>query len=191
MSWNPNIPQSTDKLSNSQPQLLGNFQAINTGFSFNHVALNLGADAGKHNLLTMPQQTFPQTVAGSDLLMYVGLEPLTAQSQIYFLTPAVSSGGGNGIPFTAVGTDASTFGWTYIPSGVQIKWGNFGFSGAVPATVTMQGPHFASSTSYQVIITCSTNNATTYSALNINGISFTFSSAVTAAETYSYVAIGT
>jgi hypothetical protein len=186
MPWNPNIPQANDKLSNSQLQLLNNFQAIDTGFSFNHVNLNL-ADAGKHNLLTMPQQTFPQSVTGSDLLFYVGLEPVTALSQLYLKR---STDAGNGIPLTAGNTDNATFGWAYLPFGAIIKWGVFSFSGAVPVAITMQGPAYTSSTSYSVTVS-SGFTFFTYTALNNNGTQFLFESSIAGVESYRFIAIGT
>ena len=186
MPWNPNIPLSTDKLSNSQPHLLGNFQAIDAGFNFNHVALNL-ADAGKHNLLTMPQQTFPQTVTGSDLLMYVGLEPVTATSQVYLKR---STDAGNGVPFTAGASDNTTYGWAYLPSGAIMKWGVFTFSGILPQTVTMQGPAYTSATSYSVTASSGFVECT-FTVLSVDGVSFAFTSSVASAEVYRFMAIGT
>ena len=42
MAYNQNIPQPADQLKNSQPQLLANFQEINTILDVNHVGFNLG-----------------------------------------------------------------------------------------------------------------------------------------------------
>lgn len=186
MAYNPNIPQANDKLRVSQGDLLINFQGIGAGFAVNHVDLNL-ADAGKHTLLTMQQQVFPQLVAGSDLLVYNGQEPVTALPQLYFKR---STDAGNGIPFTAQANDGATFGWSYVPSGVQIKWGTFSFNGAVPATVTMHGPNFTSATSYNVTVSCSTATNATFSVANSTAIAFTFQSSLTAAQSYAYIAIG-
>ena len=106
MAYNPNIPQPSDKLRTSQPQLLQNFQAINIGFNFNHIDLN-SADAGKHKLLTMPRQDFPQAITGTDLLLYVGLNPDTALSEIYLKR---SSDVGNGTAITAGASNLASFG---------------------------------------------------------------------------------
>lgn len=186
MPYNPSIPQPNDRLRDSQGDILVNFQGIGSGFAFNHVDLNL-ADAGKHNLLTMPRQTFPQTVTGSDLLTYTGLEPLTALSQLYFKR---STDAGNGVPYTAQANDGATFGWTYLPSGAHMKWGTFSFNGAVPMTITMHGPNFTSSTSYTVVVNSSTSSTATFAVEPFDGISFTFLSSVATAQTYSYIALG-
>lgn len=122
--WNQNIPQAGDKLRNSQLDLLNNNLAINAGFDFNHVNLNL-AGAGKHKLLTMPRQAFPQPAInnlGNDLLMYVGLEPRTGLSQLYLKRNTDMAN--EGIPTTAkLVPTGQVKGWTYLPSGVLIQWG--------------------------------------------------------------------
>jgi len=82
----------------------------------NHVELNL-ADAGKHKWLTMPRQTFPQPAPGlTELLVYVGLEPNTNLSQLYLKRD--TDGAADGVPMTARGS-----GYTYLPSGLLVKWG--------------------------------------------------------------------
>jgi hypothetical protein len=48
----------------SQKQMLANFQAINTTFLIDHVALTAVEDVGKHNALTLrPQNSDPTTAA--------------------------------------------------------------------------------------------------------------------------------
>lgn len=187
MAYNPNIPQPGDKLRNSQPQLLQNFQAINTGFNFNHIDLNL-ADAGKHKLLTMPRQAFPQVVTGNDLLLYVGLNPDTALSELYLKR---STDVGNGTAITAGASNLASFGWSTLPSGAKIKWGSFSVAGNVISTQTMQGPAFTNVNSYTVSV--SIDSATTVASVavnNLNTTQFRFLSNVAAVTTYRYLAIG-
>jgi len=56
MSFNPNIPQATDRPSASQGQLLINFQQLNTIFNDDHVAWNDAtvANRGLHRKVTFP-----------------------------------------------------------------------------------------------------------------------------------------
>jgi len=49
MTFNPNIPQATDRPSDSQAQLLANFQQLNTIFDVDHVTFNASSNNGKHN----------------------------------------------------------------------------------------------------------------------------------------------
>lgn len=55
MSYNANIPLSTDKVSNSQAAILSNFQALNAYFGRNHTpfANNTTALNGKHSFVEM------------------------------------------------------------------------------------------------------------------------------------------
>lgn len=55
MSYNNNIPQASDLLSDSQGDLLLNFQTLDNSFGVDHYAFsNLTADNGKHNTVTTP-----------------------------------------------------------------------------------------------------------------------------------------
>ena len=187
MPYNPQIPQPADKLRVSQNDILNNFQAIGTGFALNHVDLNL-ADAGKHKLLTMPRQTFPQVVAGNDLLFYVGLDPNTGLSELYLKR---STDVGNGLSTTAKGTNLASYGWSALPSGIYIKWGSFSVAGNVLSTQTMQGPAFTNINSYSVSV--SINSVATVASVavhNLNTTQFQFLSNVAAVTTYRYLAIG-
>lgn len=55
MSYNPNIPNATDLLSNSQGQLRTNFQTANTSFGIDHYAFaDTTPNNGFHNKVTTP-----------------------------------------------------------------------------------------------------------------------------------------
>lgn len=50
-----NIPQPTDKLKDSQPQLLGNNQQLDSSFGVDHYTFSsTGGQTGKHNQVTTP-----------------------------------------------------------------------------------------------------------------------------------------
>src|SRR5574338_57542 len=71
--FNPNIPQPTDKLSISQPQLLQNFSKLDTSFGTDHYPFSdLTSNNGKHNQITTPAYVAnPPT----------GLPPVTAANE--------------------------------------------------------------------------------------------------------------
>jgi hypothetical protein len=53
--YNPAIPQANDDLSDSQGQILQNFDKANSSFGIDHYNFaNLTADNGKHNQITTP-----------------------------------------------------------------------------------------------------------------------------------------
>ncbi len=62
--YNPSVPQSTDRPSISQGQLLANFSELNTIFAINHVTFNATTNAGKHTYVAMIAQAAPATAAG-------------------------------------------------------------------------------------------------------------------------------
>jgi hypothetical protein len=145
MAYNQSIPQPSDKLRNSQSDLLANFAAIKTLVDINHVTFDV-ADQGKHKFITFPQQGSTPSFLSGEMGLYNKLfQPTTTpasanQAQIYSHLQPASSGGSAvrpvEIPFTA--SSNSTFapnastspsnkvdglpGWTMLPSGMMIQW---------------------------------------------------------------------
>ena len=117
MAYNQNIPQPADQLKNSQPQLLANFQEVNTLIDVNHVGFNL-ADSGKHKFLQMPRQGGAPTTAATDLGLFAFLGANSGVSELNLRRQA----DGAVIPFTE--GLLATPGWTILPCGLVIKWGS-------------------------------------------------------------------
>lgn len=65
MPYDPNIPMPNDDLSDSQVDLLANFQQLDTSFGIDHYTFsNATANNGKHNQVTTPVQgSHPATSA--------------------------------------------------------------------------------------------------------------------------------
>lgn len=72
MSYNPAIPQATDRPSVSQGQILTNFNQINTQFGIEHNALVAGASNGKHKYITLKQNPGAPLPVGTDLVFQQG-----------------------------------------------------------------------------------------------------------------------
>lgn len=116
MAYNQNIPQPADQLKNSQPQLLANFQEINTLINANHVGFNLG-DEGKHKFIQMPVQGDAPATSNTE----IGIVCLQGEiSNIPELNFVRNSDGAN-IPFTEGAL--ATPGWAILPCGLLVKWG--------------------------------------------------------------------
>lgn len=66
MSYNPNIPQPTERIADSQPQILGNFSYIQTAMQEDHAwngnEINGQAD-GTHQQVSLPNQ--PADITGA------------------------------------------------------------------------------------------------------------------------------
>ena len=119
MAYNAVIPLATDTLSQSQADIYGNFNYLNTYFAAanDHEPFNSGALDGKHQKVTFPIAAAPAVVSAGFIGMYAKLDAAN-RPQLYINNPVP----GVQIPFTA-GEKASP-GWTYLPSGMIMKWGS-------------------------------------------------------------------
>lgn len=114
--FNNNIPQPTDKISDSQPELLQNNQSIQDWIEINHVTFN-DTDAGKHIGIQIVESVAPATGA-KEIGLYADQDPDTLDEELYFRR----QNNGVTIPMTAADFTPNQ-GWTYLPSGMLIKWG--------------------------------------------------------------------
>ena len=117
MAYKATIPVSTDQLDVSQGDLLANFTELNTVMGVNHYTFNTGND-GKHKTAIFPQAAAPAAAGAAEVGLYsksctIGANP--AAPEFYINKTALQT------PFTAA--DKSATGWTYLPSGVILKWG--------------------------------------------------------------------
>lgn len=116
MAYKANIPQPTDKLRDSQNDLLNNFDSMNAAFNFNHITFDL-AGQGKHKWVSFPEQVAAPATAAAEMALYTQQSTLSGVSELYVRRES----SGTEIEFTS-GIQA-TPGWTRLPSGILIKWG--------------------------------------------------------------------
>lgn len=190
MAYNRLIPQATDLISNSQAQLLANFQAIDSGitgtgvgFSRNHVTMSDTTNGGLHFRVDFYQNQgsdpsisgfvsslYPKSVSGlSELFFNNG----TTISQLTNLTVTVSG---------------SNYGCT-TPWGLKLNWGSFNVASSVSTTTVTFAVPF---TTLQSLVTgiSTTNSATVYSInCSASASSFVARSPAGAVGAY-YFAIG-
>ena len=123
--YTANIPQSGDQISQSQPLILANFQSLQDAQDRNHVALSDTLNRGKHKFVTMRVQAVPVTEVGE---FELHAQTTGSTSQLYCsrdndistltqLTTAI-------VPLVA------TSGYSFIPGGMIIQWGQVNFSGS-------------------------------------------------------------
>jgi hypothetical protein len=126
--YNQNIPQANDQLSTSQADLLNNFIAIQTLINVNHVDFAAG-DQGKHKYVTFPVQAGSPPIAfnAGEIALYNFLSPITGQNELYInkLNQAllVQQNMVGSILSTNSAPGFNSTGWTYLPSGILLKWG--------------------------------------------------------------------
>jgi len=119
MSYQPNIPASTDLLSQSQADIQNNFIAIGTLLSPNGNAA-----------VTLPVAAGDPTTSATNMAIYTKTSALTAQPEMFILRNSTSATVPNPIEFTSA--VYATTGWTRLPSGILLKWGTF----SVPLSTT-------------------------------------------------------
>lgn len=135
--YNGIIPQANDFLSISQGQILNNFGAIQSLIQTDHTDFPSGTKtAGQHDRVSFTVQTSPPAqnlpnranwVAGQ-VGMYSALNGTTNQNELYI--NKTNQATVKQIPATASVLSVTSApgnhitGWTYLPSGILLKWGN-------------------------------------------------------------------
>ncbi len=185
MAYNAAIPQPADQLSVSQGDLLNNFGALNTFVSINHVGFNT-ADAGKHSQITFPLGP----LAGQPFTYNAGEIGLQSLNQAPTSVPDIwmTRGAGTAIPITGK-LGNSTDGWSYLPSGILLKWGTRTTlaAGADIATFPVAAGYPVFTAVYAVFVT-PRSNITVYTTGALT--TTTTTTTTSAAGTYNFLVIG-
>lgn len=120
------VPIPGQNLNQSRPLINGNFAVLNTAFSIDHVTYN-SAGQGKHNKVTLPvQDPAPTFSAGDDGFYSLAYNNGTTTRNEVFIHRQTFAGTAD-IPSTAsilsqIAASNNMSGWTYLPSGILIKW---------------------------------------------------------------------
>lgn len=133
MAYTANVPQASQLVSQTQPIINANFQAL-VSFGNGYAELSL-------------QSIAPTFSAGNDGL-YVLNNATTTKNEMYIHKQ--NQAGTVDIPFTASAMSnnipsACDNGWSYLPSGLLMKWGRTlapTASVAITPTATSGGPNF-------------------------------------------------
>lgn len=119
MTYNPNIPLGNQKGSDSQSDMLKNFQAIKTTFETNHGTFDT-ANQGKHTKTVLHvQPTVPTTIAGE-----ISLSSLISKESGNSVSELSLRHQSNDINAIFTSGVSSPRGWSRLPSGLLIKWLN-------------------------------------------------------------------
>jgi len=136
MAYNANIPAASDLISQSQSQILANFQAL--------------SPVG-NGYLDMPVKVSAPTFGAGDTGFYNLNNATTSTNETYLIlnrtapadAPAFVAMSASKLSDTAMASSGN--GWSYLPSGLLIKWGVVAAataSVAITPTVTSGGPNF-------------------------------------------------
>lgn len=136
MAYLPNIPQSSDLISQSQPQILANFQALTSW----------GNGYGD-----FPVQSAAPSFSSGHNGIYNLNNATNLTNELYVHLQRTAPGDApTDIPFTMSKLDNTAMasclnGWTYLPSGLIVKWGTVAANAAsiaIDVAATSGGPAF-------------------------------------------------
>lgn len=154
MAYNNNIPLANQPLNTSQADILANFAAIKTLIDINHVTFDV-PDQGKHKFVSFPLQSAAPVFGANETGLYNKVYATTVKDELYVHKEVF--GGTVDIPFTA-STLSNTSpvntmdGWTYLPSGLLLKWESISGNGLTTIT-TSTGPAFTNIFSVLLTVT--------------------------------------
>ena len=119
MTFNPNIPQPNDIPSQSQAQILTNFQQLNTVFDVDHVPFNDGtaANRGKHDQSTYIELGADPTTLSGELAVYS--KDNAGATTLYLRQES----NGSVIQMSGPNPTPGASGTTFLPGGLLLKWG--------------------------------------------------------------------
>lgn len=128
MAYDNSIPNASDKLKNSQPQIKDNFAALKTLIDVNHGTFG-AADQGKHKFVTMPEQSSAPTTAADEMALYT--KAVSGVTQMFLR----NEGNGTEVDFTSA-VKSNSNGSLTLPCGIILKWGRATTAASGLKTVT-------------------------------------------------------
>lgn len=158
MAFLPLIPQATDKLSISQGNILNNFTILGAiAGNANAASASINNSSG-FNWINLPSQgsippsgsSFPAT----NVALYSAVNGSSTRNELYI--NKTNAAGVVQIPATAstLGATAApilgTAGFTYLPSGMILKWGSGSATGS--NVISFTGPAFTVCLSVQLTV---------------------------------------
>lgn len=193
-----NVPVPGQSLGASRDLINQNFSVIDTAFTVNHVPYNDGSGLqGKHKVVQFPVQSAIPSLTVGDITMYNKLPaspyPQTGVNELFIV-----KADGTTTPITA--RAASTNGWSYLPSGILLKWGTTtSINGSLPFAylfpVGSSIPVFNNVFSVQLTVVDDNPNYATSVAVQtgtmaVTGFSVVYTGTPPSSTVVTYLAIG-
>lgn len=159
MPFNPNIPQPTDNLSDSQDDLLQNNIDLNTSSGINHYSFsNATVNNGKHTYLQFPEENAPASTGALELLLHNMASTLGGTNNLGFVSYDRTVDATTKVQMTRREVPKvnpsppvnEANGYSWLPGGFLIQYG-FKINPGTSGTITFPTPF--TSTLYNVSLT--------------------------------------
>lgn len=162
MAYSKDIPEPTDRIKASQNDMLQNFQSIHTVVGIDHVNFDdASGTEGKHKFVTLQRQAADRATnnPATEIALYSKNVVASNQSELHFRR----QNNGVVIPFTQADLSLNRKGWTFLPSGAMMVWGENAITVAgttiiyatgltgFPGFVKVPGLQISSETSHRAI----------------------------------------
>lgn len=161
MVYFPNIPQGTDKPSQSYVQIASNFTDLDTVFNNNHIGFSQPQDRGEHRRVTFNSVIADPGAANPKANLYI--KTAGGSSQLFFENFNNALGANVQRQMTNLTiVNAGTNHGVTLPSGIILNWGNGVCAGGI-ATVTFAVAYTVGTVAFPVVCglanSASNNNA--------------------------------
>lgn len=184
MTYDPNIPQASDLISQSQSQIQTNFSQADSIFDQDHFTFDDAtvADRGKHRQSTYVELGADPTTAADEIALYS--KDTSGSTRLYLRQESA----GTVVQMSGRDPTAGSSGETFLPGGLLLKWGNI-VSASNASTQNFSTPF--PNNCYVVVVT--ENIASSLSTVGVNGFTttgFTFRTGAGGGVPITYIAIG-
>ena len=191
MSYNLNVPLSSQQISSTTVPIQTNFNVANSNFGIDHVdftnAAPPGGNGGLHNKVSLLKQAGDPTAATDINILYDKLAG-TGKNELFMRR--ASNEGSTVIQMTleSANPSAAATGVSFLPGGIMIQWGQVA---AVANNGTVNFGTVFPNACFVVQVT--ENSASTPNTVGVNGFSttaFTFKTNAGGNIPITYIAIG-
>lgn len=175
-----NVPLAGQSLAVTRVPINANFATIDAAFLVDHVDYNV-AGQGKHNQVTLPVQAASPGTLATEIAVFSRLSTLTAINEFCMRRQA------NGSVIEMTSSLNSPTGWTFLPSGILLKWGAAASAGG--ATVFTYPVAATNPVFNQVFVVLLQPETAATAFVTAHGVA-NFNYTASGAGTFQYLALG-
>ena len=171
-TFTPDVPQAAQRISDTQTPINDNFQAITELMGEDHINFNTN-NFGRHKWVRFEALLAPGAFDPTELGVYNQVYAVyTGKNELY--VHKQTAGGTVEIPFTASKMSATApasclNGWSYLPSGLLIRWGSKAGTPATTLSIDTAaisgGPAFTTMAVFAMISGYSNSGGTPFSCV--------------------------